>query len=75
VHAAGFEPEFQMDNLTRQMEAEMQADAMNGFIEIRDALKGRLPHPDTLKAAGDPLAGEVRRLWEGMIENPAPPPT
>jgi hypothetical protein len=68
--AAGLEPEFQMDNLTRQMEAEMLADSMDGFTEIQDALKGRIPHPDTLKAAGDPLAGEVARLLEGMMNNP-----
>ncbi len=68
--AAGLEPEFQMDNLTRQMEAEMLAESMDGFTEIQDALKGRIPHPDTLKAAGDPLAGEVARLLEGMMNNP-----
>lgn len=68
--AAGLEPEFQMENLTRQMEAEMQAEAMAGFTEIQDALKGKIPHPDTLQAAGDPLAGDVRRLHDGMMNNP-----
>ncbi len=68
--AAGLDPDFQMENLTRQMEAEMQAEAMEGFVEVQDALKGRLPLPETLEAAGDPLAGEVRRLWEGMMANP-----
>lgn len=68
--AAGLEPEYQMENLSRQMEAEMQAEAMAGFTEIQDALKGKIPHPETLAAQGDPLAAEVRRLWEGMIENP-----
>lgn len=68
--AAGLEPEFQMDNLTRQMEAEQLAEAMEGFTEITDALKGKIPLPETLKAAGDPLADEVRRLREGMLENP-----
>ena len=68
--AAGLEPEFQMENLTRQMEAELIAESMEGFTEIQAALKGELPHPDTLNAAGDPLTGEVRGLWEGMMENP-----
>lgn len=68
--AAGLEPEFQMDNLTRQMEAEMLAESMQGFTEITDALKGRIPHPETLEANGEPLAGEVRRLYEGITENP-----
>ncbi len=68
--AAGIEPEFQMDNLTRQMESEILAESMEGFTEIQEALKGRLPHPDTLEQRGDPLAGEVRRLYEGIIENP-----
>jgi hypothetical protein len=68
--AAGIEPEFQMDNLTRQMEAEMLAESMEGFTEIQEALKGKLPRPEQLEAAGDPLAGEVRRLLEGILENP-----
>lgn len=68
--AAGLEPEYQMENLTRQMEAEQLAESMAGFLEIQDALKGKLPHPDTLEAAGDPLSAEVRRLHEGMISNP-----
>ena len=68
--AAGLEPEFQIENLTRQMEAEQLAESMDGFVEIQDALKGEIPHPSTLEAAGDPLAGEVRRLHEGMMENP-----
>ena len=67
--AAGLEPEFQMENLTRQMEAEQLAESMEGFVEIQDALNGRLPHPTTLEADGDPLAGEVRKLHEGMLEN------
>lgn len=68
--AAGLEPEFMMDNLTRQMEAEMLAESMDGFTEIQEALKGKIPHPDTLKAAGDPLAGEVASLMEGIMNNP-----
>lgn len=68
--AAGLEPEYQLENLSRQMEAEQLAEAMSGFTEIQDALKGKLPRPETLEAAGDPLADEVRRLWEGMLENP-----
>lgn len=68
--AAGLEPEFQMDNLTSQMEAEMLAESMEGFTEIQQALKGKIPHPETLKAAADPLAGEVARLLEGMLNNP-----
>lgn len=68
--AAGIDPDFQMENLTRQMESEMLAEAMDGFTEVSDALKGRMPHPDTLEDQGDPLAGEVRRLYEGILENP-----
>ncbi|MES2920088.1 MAG: hypothetical protein V4819_00980 [Verrucomicrobiota bacterium] len=68
--AAGLESEYQLDNLSRQMEAEQLAESMAGFTEIQDALKGKIPHPATLEAAGDPLAGEVRRLHEGMLENP-----
>lgn len=68
--AAGIDPDYQMENLTRQMEAEMLAEAMDGFTEVSDALKGRIPHPDTLEEQGDPLAGEVRRLYEGILENP-----
>jgi len=68
--AAGLSPEYQMENLTKQMEAEQLAESMQGFTEIQEALKGKIPHPDTLRDSGDPLAGEVARLLEGMMNNP-----
>ena len=53
----------------RVMKAEQEqlaAEAMGGFPEIADTLRGELPHPDTLRKNSHPLAGEVRRIFDSL---------
>ena len=45
-------------------EAQLAAEALEGFPEIADAARGKLPHPQTLRDAGDPMAGEVQRIYD-----------
>ena len=62
--AAGINEDYYGENMARQMEADMMAEAMDGMPEIKKALAGKLPHPETLEAKGNPLAGEVRALHD-----------
>lgn len=52
--------------LQTKYEAELAAEALEGFPEIGDAAKGKLPHPQTLRDAQHPLTGEVQRLYDGL---------
>lgn len=67
--SAGINEEFEHENLVRQMEAEMEAEAFDGLPEIGEVLKGRLPHPETLRREGHPLVGEVRRIYDGIVQS------
>ncbi|MFZ9937746.1 MAG: DUF7178 family protein, partial [Luteolibacter sp.] len=64
--ALGIDPAAQAARLQRRMEEQIAAEAMEGFPEIAEELRGRLPHPETLRANGHPLAGEVRRIWDSL---------
>ena len=66
--AIGINEPARIDRLTRRMEAELAAEAMGGFPEIRDEAAGQLPHPDTLRKNNHPLYGEVRRIWDEMVK-------
>ncbi len=53
----------------RVMKAEQEqlaAEAMGGFPEIADTLRGQLPHPETMRKAAGPLAGELRRIFDAL---------
>ena len=52
--------------LQAKYEAELAAEAMEGFPEIGEAAKAKLPHPQTLRDAQHPLTGEVQRLYDGL---------
>jgi len=67
--SAGVNEDFEKENLVRQMEAEMEAEAFDGMPEIGDTLQGRLPHPDTLAREAHPLVGEVRRIYDGLVQS------
>ena len=43
-----------------------RAALQNPDAELSVWVKGRLPHPDDAKAAGEPLVGELRDLFNGM---------
>lgn len=62
----GLDPAAQQRRLEKKMEEQLAAEAMGGFPEISDELRGKLPHPETLRAEGHPLVGEVRRIWESL---------
>ena len=62
----GLDPEQQQRRLEQRMEEQLAAEAMDGFPEISDVMKGRLPHPETLRENSNPLYGEVRRIWESL---------
>lgn len=66
--AAGINEEFETENLNREMEAELEREAMDGMPEIRDTLAGRLPHPDTPNLQ---FRGELRAIYDGMKNDPA----
>jgi hypothetical protein len=52
--------------MQRRYEDQLSAEAMDGFPEIGAALKGMLPHPDTLRGKNHPLTGEVRRIYDAL---------
>lgn len=50
----------------RAAEQQAQEQALNSDLEeISDVLRGRLPHPDSMK--GDPMASELRMIHDGMV--------
>lgn len=67
--AAGLQEDYRGENMVRAMEAEMLAESMEGMPEIRSAISGKLPHPDTLKANGHPLAGEVQAIYDEIRQS------
>lgn len=52
--------------LRSKMEEQLAAEAMEGFPEIAASLRGQLPHPETAAKNRSPLAGELRRIWDGL---------
>jgi hypothetical protein len=64
--AGGVSMEYRKANLDREMEREWMESAREGMPEIQETLKGRLPHPETIKAEGGPFLGEVRRIYDGI---------
>ncbi len=66
--AVGLNATRQEARLQQEMEEQLAAEAMGGFPEVQDALRGKLPHPRTAAKAGHPLAGELRRIWEGLVK-------
>lgn len=62
----GLDPAAQERRLLKQMEDQLAAEALEGFPEISEEARNLIPHPETLRKEGHPLAGEVRRLWESM---------
>lgn len=52
--------------LRRRYEDQLEAEALGDFPEIREAAKGKLPHPQTLRDQGDPLAAEAQRIYDGL---------
>lgn len=67
--AGGVNEDYTGENMVRQMEADMLAEAMEGMPEIKSAIAGKLPHPETLKANGHPLAGEVAALYDEIKQS------
>lgn len=64
--AIGLDPAAQERRLQKQMEEQLAAEAMDGFPEIQDEARARLPHPETLRENSHPLYGEIRRLWDSL---------
>lgn len=67
--AGGVNEDYTGENMMRQMEADMLAESMEGMPEIKSAIAGKLPHPETLKANGHPLAGEVAALYDEIKQS------
>lgn len=65
--AGGVSEQYQQENLRREMESELMAEAFDGIPEIRESIKGRLPHPDT---PGILFPGEIRALYDGIRNSP-----
>lgn len=53
--------------LQKAMEEQLAAEAMGGFPEIRETLRGRLPHPNTARKNNLPLVGELQRIYDSLI--------
>ena len=66
LDAVGLDPAAQQRRLERLHEEQLAAEAMQGFPEVTEEARGRLPHPETLRQNNHPLAGEVRSLWESL---------
>lgn len=65
--AGGVSEQYQQENLQREAEREMLAEAFDGIPEVQAAIKGRLPHPDT---PGNLFPGEIRGIYDGIANNP-----
>jgi len=65
--ATGINDQAREERLRQQMEAQLAAEAMEGFPEISQVLKGRLPHPATMAQNRLPFAGEIRRIYESLV--------
>jgi hypothetical protein len=64
--SVGLDPAAIERRVTQEYQKQLAAEAMGGFPEVGDFLRGQLPHPDTARKAGGPLAGELRRIWDGL---------
>lgn len=64
--AGGVSTAYRKANLDAEMERELHAAAFEGLPEVSEQLRGKLPHPETLRASGNPLAGEVARIYEAV---------
>jgi GNAT superfamily N-acetyltransferase len=53
-------------HIDAQMRAEEVGQMDGRGTELMGWLKGKLPHPDTAKANGEQLAGELATVWEGF---------
>lgn len=69
--AGGVSMAYRKANLDRQMEADMMETASEQLTEIADTLKGRLPHPETVRKEGGPFLGEIERIYSGIQEQGA----
>lgn len=66
MDSLGLDQDARMRRLEKRMEEQLAAEAMEGFPEISEEARGRLPHPETLRENSHPLYGEVRRIWESL---------
>ncbi|MDA1005143.1 MAG: phosphoribosyltransferase, partial [Verrucomicrobia bacterium] len=64
--SVGLNPTAQESRFQQQAQAQIIAEAMGDFEEIGSAIKGRLPHPETLHRRNHPLAGEVERIHDSL---------
>lgn len=64
--AGGVSERYQMENLQKAAERELQEAAMEGFPEVAATLKGKLPRHETLRQQGSAFAGEVERLYDSL---------
>ena len=64
--SVGLNPTAQESRFQQQAQAQIIAEAMGDFEEIGAAIKGRLPHPETLHRRNHPLAGEVERIHDSL---------
>jgi hypothetical protein len=64
--SVGLNPTAQESRFQQQAQAQIIAEALGDFEEIGTAIKGRLPHPETLHRRNHPLAGEVERIHDSL---------
>ena len=63
----GLDAQAQERRLEKRMQDQLAAEAMEGFPEIAEEARGRIPHPETLRKENHPLAGEVRPVAHGGL--------
>lgn len=66
--AGGVSERYQQENLQRAAEEEMMAEAFDGIPEVKETVRGMLPHPDT---PGVMFPGELRAIYDGLANSPA----
>lgn len=64
--ALGLNPAEIDRRLEQRYREQVAAEAMEGMPEVADAAKGQLPHPQTLRDKGHPLAGEAQRVFDAL---------
>jgi|GEM_PF-1982034 len=65
--SVGLNPSAQESRFRKQAQDQITAEALGDFDEIGDAIKGRLPHPETLHRRNHPLAGEVEAIHDSLV--------
>ena len=65
--SVGLNPSAQESRFRKQAQDQIAAEALGFFDEIGDAIKGRLPHPETLHRRNHPLAGEVEAIHDSLV--------